>query len=97
LARPIAGGFATSGIGGGQTSRVDAVAQACAKAGKLAAGSVLASDAFFPFPDGVEHAARAGVVAVAQPGGSKKDGDVIAASDRHAVAMLLTGVRHFRH
>ncbi|HTM44053.1 MAG TPA: bifunctional phosphoribosylaminoimidazolecarboxamide formyltransferase/IMP cyclohydrolase [Polyangiaceae bacterium] len=91
------GAFATLGIGGGQTARVTAVEQACAFAKDRARGSVLASDAFFPFPDGLEAAARAGVAAVVQPGGSKADADVIAAADRAGVAMLFTGVRHFRH
>ena len=63
----------------------------------LARGSVMASDAFFPFPDGVELAAQHGVTAVAQPGGSVKDEDVIAAADAAGMAMVLTGVRHFRH
>jgi phosphoribosylaminoimidazolecarboxamide formyltransferase/IMP cyclohydrolase len=58
---------------------------------------VLASDAYFPFPDGLEAAARAGVTAVAQPGGSVKDPEVVAAADRHGVAMVFTGFRHFRH
>ena len=57
----------------------------------------MASDAFFPFPDGVEHAAQGGVAAVAQPGGGKKDDEVIAAADDHDVAMVFTGVRHFKH
>jgi len=91
------GCFATSGIGGGQTARVMAVEVAVKNAGSLARGSVLASDAFFPFPDGVEAAAQAGVTAIAQPGGSKKDADVIAAADRLGLAMVLTGIRHFRH
>jgi phosphoribosylaminoimidazolecarboxamide formyltransferase/IMP cyclohydrolase len=91
------GCFATAGIGGGQTARVMAVEVAVKNAGALARGSVMASDAFFPFPDGVEAAARAGVTAIAQPGGSKKDADVIAAADRLGLAMVLTGIRHFRH
>ena len=70
---------------------------ACEKAGEKRAGSVLASDAFFPFPDGVEAAARAGVTAIAQPGGSVKDADVIAAADAPASRWCFTGVRHFRH
>jgi phosphoribosylaminoimidazolecarboxamide formyltransferase/IMP cyclohydrolase len=78
-------------------SRVVSVQIACEKAGDKARGSVLASDAFFPFPDGVEAAAKAGVTAVAQPGGSNKDPDVIAAADAAGMAMVLTGVRHFRH
>jgi phosphoribosylaminoimidazolecarboxamide formyltransferase/IMP cyclohydrolase len=70
---------------------------ACEKAGDEAKGSVLASDAFFPFPDGVEAAAAKGITAVAQPGGSVKDADVIAACDRLGLAMVMTGFRHFRH
>ncbi|HEY6556828.1 MAG TPA: bifunctional phosphoribosylaminoimidazolecarboxamide formyltransferase/IMP cyclohydrolase [Polyangiaceae bacterium] len=89
--------FETVGIGGGQTARVTAVQIACEKAAANARGSVLASDAFFPFPDGLEAAVKAGVTAVAQPGGSKKDSDVIAAADAANVAMVFTGVRHFRH
>jgi phosphoribosylaminoimidazolecarboxamide formyltransferase / IMP cyclohydrolase len=91
------GSIVTTGIGGGQTARVTAVQIACEKAGGSARGSVLASDAFFPFPDGIEAAARAGAVAVAQPGGSKKDADVIAAADASDLAMVFTGFRHFRH
>ncbi len=87
----------TVGVGAGQMSRVVSVEIAARKAGDEAAGSVLASDAFFPFPDGVEAAAKAGVTAVVQPGGSKKDEDVIAAANRAGLAMVLTGVRHFRH
>jgi phosphoribosylaminoimidazolecarboxamide formyltransferase/IMP cyclohydrolase len=93
----LARGVATVGIGGGLPSRVDAVKLAVAKAGERARGAVLASDAFFPFPDGVEVAAEAGVTAVVQPGGSVKDEAVIAAADRLGVAMVFTGVRHFRH
>ena len=78
-------------------SRVVSVQIACEKAGEAAKGSVLASDAFFPFPDGVEAAARAGVTAIAQPGGSVKDAEVIAAADASGLAMVMTGVRHFRH
>ena len=87
----------TVGIGAGQMSRVISVQIACEKAGELARGSVLASDAFFPFPDGVESAIRAGVTAIAQPGGSVKDAEVIAAADAGGCAMILTGARHFRH
>jgi phosphoribosylaminoimidazolecarboxamide formyltransferase/IMP cyclohydrolase len=90
-------GERTVGVGAGQMSRVVSVQIACEKAGALAKGSVLASDAFFPFPDGLEAAAKAGVTAVAQPGGSVKDADVIAAADAHGIALVLTGVRHFRH
>ena len=93
----LAQGERTVGVGAGQMSRVISVQIACEKAGALAKGSVLASDAFFPFPDGLEAAAKAGVTAVAQPGGSVKDPDVIAAADAHGVAMVMTGVRHFRH
>jgi phosphoribosylaminoimidazolecarboxamide formyltransferase/IMP cyclohydrolase len=88
---------ATVGIGGGLPSRVDAARLAVAKAGERARDSVMASDAFFPFPDGVEVAAQAGVTAVVQPGGSVRDEDVIAAADRLGLAMVFTGVRHFRH
>jgi phosphoribosylaminoimidazolecarboxamide formyltransferase/IMP cyclohydrolase len=87
-------------IGGGATSRVDAIHQACGKASRVGVdlrGSALASDAFFPFPDGLEQAAAAGATAVVQPGGSVRDDEVIAAADRLGVAMILTGVRHFRH
>jgi phosphoribosylaminoimidazolecarboxamide formyltransferase/IMP cyclohydrolase len=91
------GVYETIGIGGGQTARVVAVQVACEKAGDRAKGAVLASDAFFPFPDGVQAAARAGVAAIAQPGGSKKDDDVIAAANDAGIAMIFTGVRHFRH
>ncbi len=91
---------AAIGIGGGQTSRVDASFMAVHKArqqGHDPAGAVLASDAFFPFADGVEEAARAGVRAIIQPGGSVKDAEVIAAADQHDMAMVLTGTRQFRH
>ncbi|HJK98846.1 MAG TPA: bifunctional phosphoribosylaminoimidazolecarboxamide formyltransferase/IMP cyclohydrolase [Polyangiaceae bacterium LLY-WYZ-14_1] len=87
----------TVGVGAGQMSRVVSVELAVRKAGDDAQGAVMASDAFFPFPDGVEAAARAGVTAVVQPGGSKKDDEVIAAADAAGMAMVLTGVRHFRH
>ncbi|MCS6865969.1 MAG: bifunctional phosphoribosylaminoimidazolecarboxamide formyltransferase/IMP cyclohydrolase [Gemmataceae bacterium] len=85
------------GVGAGQMSRVMAVEIAVKKAGRRAAGSVLASDAFFPFPDNVEVAAAAGVTAIIQPGGSVKDHDSINACDRHGIAMLFTATRHFRH
>jgi phosphoribosylaminoimidazolecarboxamide formyltransferase/IMP cyclohydrolase len=93
----LASGTVTVGVGAGQMSRVISVQIACEKAGERARGSVLASDAYFPFPDGVEVAGRAGVTAIAQPGGSVKDPDVVAAADRFGIAMVLTGVRHFRH
>ncbi|MEE9386701.1 MAG: bifunctional phosphoribosylaminoimidazolecarboxamide formyltransferase/IMP cyclohydrolase [Nannocystaceae bacterium] len=87
----------TLGIGGGQTSRVAAVRQALSRAGERAKGAALASDAFFPFRDGVDLAAAAGVTSVIQPGGSRRDGEVFAAADEHGLAMLCTGERHFRH
>jgi phosphoribosylaminoimidazolecarboxamide formyltransferase/IMP cyclohydrolase len=93
----LASGGQTVGIGAGQMSRVDSVRLAAWKAGERARGAVLASDAFFPFPDGVEVAATAGVTAVIQPGGSVRDREVIAAADAAGIAMVLTGVRHFRH
>ncbi len=89
--------YRTVGVGAGQMSRVVSVQIACEKAGPEARGSVLASDAFFPFSDGVEAAAKHGITAVAQPGGSVKDADVIAAADRLGLAMVMTNVRHFRH
>jgi phosphoribosylaminoimidazolecarboxamide formyltransferase/IMP cyclohydrolase len=88
---------ATVGIGPGQTSRVESSLIAVRKAGDRAKGAVAASDAFFPMPDGLEVLAEAGVSAVIQPGGSKKDPDVIEAADRLDIAMVLTGVRHFKH
>jgi phosphoribosylaminoimidazolecarboxamide formyltransferase / IMP cyclohydrolase len=94
---PQSGIARTVGVGAGQMSRVVSVQIACEKAAGEATGSVLASDAFFPFPDGVEAAAKHGITAIAQPGGSVKDPDVIAAADRLGLAMVLTGFRHFRH
>jgi phosphoribosylaminoimidazolecarboxamide formyltransferase / IMP cyclohydrolase len=85
------------GAGAGQMSRVDSVAIAVEKAGDRVAGAVLASDAFFPFPDSIDKAAAAGVAAVIQPGGSVRDDDVIAACRRHGLPMIFTGRRHFRH
>jgi phosphoribosylaminoimidazolecarboxamide formyltransferase/IMP cyclohydrolase len=85
------------GVGAGQMSRVDSTQIAVRKAGERVRGSVLASDAFFPFRDNVDEAARAGVTAIVQPGGSKRDADSIAACDEHGIAMVFTGVRHFRH
>jgi phosphoribosylaminoimidazolecarboxamide formyltransferase/IMP cyclohydrolase len=78
-------------------SRVDSVQIAVKKAGDRVKGSVLASDAFFPFRDNVDAAAAAGITAIIQPGGSVKDSDSIAACDEHGIAMLFTGMRHFRH
>jgi len=93
----VSGPSATFGVGGGRTSRVDACRDAVGKAGARARGAVAASDAFFPFPDGLEVLAEAGVTAVVQPGGSVRDSEVIAAADAAGVAMLFTGRRHFRH
>jgi phosphoribosylaminoimidazolecarboxamide formyltransferase/IMP cyclohydrolase len=98
---------ATVGVGAGQMSRLDSVAIAVRKAAETAraagavepgtVGSVVASDAFFPFADGLEAALQAGATAVIQPGGSMRDAEVIAAADRAGAAMVLTGRRHFRH
>ncbi len=85
------------GVGAGQQSRVEAAELAVSKAGPRAKGAAGASDAFFPFPDGLEVLARAGVAAVVQPGGSVRDAEVVEAADRAKVAMVLTGERHFRH
>jgi phosphoribosylaminoimidazolecarboxamide formyltransferase / IMP cyclohydrolase len=101
----IAKDGATLGIGAGQMSRVDSVRIAIDKAHEarrdeaqeLLAGSVVASDAFFPFPDGPQHAIDAGATAFIQPGGSKRDAEVIAACDAAGASMVLTGRRHFRH
>jgi len=85
------------GVGAGQPNRVQSVRLATEGAGPRAQGAVLASDAFFPFPDSVEEAARAGITAIVQPGGSVRDEEVIRAADHHGLAMVFTGVRHFRH
>jgi phosphoribosylaminoimidazolecarboxamide formyltransferase / IMP cyclohydrolase len=85
------------GVGAGQMSRVDSVHLAVRKAGPRAAGSVLASDAFFPFRDNIDAAAQAGIKAIVQPGGSMRDQESIDACNQHGLAMILTGVRHFRH
>jgi len=88
------------GVGAGQMSRVDSVKLAAMKARDLKhdlKGTVLGSDAFFPFPDGVEEAAKQGATAVVQPGGSVRDNDVVEAADRLGMAMMMTGIRHFRH
>jgi phosphoribosylaminoimidazolecarboxamide formyltransferase/IMP cyclohydrolase len=87
----------TIGVGAGQMSRVDSAKIGAMKAQLPLKGTVAASDAFFPFPDGVEEIARAGATAIIQPGGSQRDPEVIAAADRLGLAMLFTGVRHFRH
>jgi phosphoribosylaminoimidazolecarboxamide formyltransferase/IMP cyclohydrolase len=88
---------ATLGIGAGQMSRVDAVRLAVEKAQQGLKGAALASDAFFPFADGPALAIEAGVTAIVQPGGSKRDDEVIAAADAAGVTMVVTGQRHFRH
>jgi phosphoribosylaminoimidazolecarboxamide formyltransferase/IMP cyclohydrolase len=93
----FAGAGRTLGVGAGQMSRVDSVRLAVTKARLPLKGAVLASDAFFPFRDGVDEAARAGVTAVIQPGGSVRDDEVLAAADEHGMAVVLTGERHFRH
>src|SRR5262249_28899750 len=103
----FARGGATVGIGAGQMSRVDSVRVAVGKSAEVSApaglaepstrGSVVASDAFFPFPDGLIAAAEAGATAFVQPGGSVRDREVIEAADARGLAMVFTGVRHFRH
>ena len=87
----------TVGVGPGQTNRVGSVKIAAAMAGDKALGAALASDAFFPFADGVEEAAKAGITAIIQPGGSVKDEEVIAAANKHGMTMVFTGMRHFNH
>lgn len=93
----LAKDHATIGIGGGQTNRIWACQQAIEHAGERVKGAYLASDAFFPFPDCVEECAKAGIKAIIQPGGSKNDADSIAACDKHGIAMVFVGQRHFRH
>jgi len=93
----VAGGGQALGVGAGQQSRVEAAEIAVRKAGDRARGAAAASDAFFPFRDGLDVLGRAGVAVVVQPGGSVRDGEVVAAADEHAMAMVLTGERHFRH
>jgi len=90
-------GTKTVGVGAGQMSRVDSVMIACKKAGARAKGSCLASDAFFPKEDGIEQAAQGGAVAIIQPGGSVRDAEVIAMADKLGIAMVFTGIRHFKH
>jgi len=87
----------TVGVGAGQMSRVDSVKIGAMRAQLPVTGSVLASDAFFPFRDGIDEAARHGITAVIQPGGSVRDEEVIAAANEHGLAMVFTGVRHFKH
>jgi phosphoribosylaminoimidazolecarboxamide formyltransferase/IMP cyclohydrolase len=93
----IASDFCAAGIGGGQTNRIWAAKQAIERAGARARGGCMASDAFFPFPDCAEEAARAGIRAIIQPGGSKRDGESIAACDAAGIAMVFTDIRHFKH
>jgi phosphoribosylaminoimidazolecarboxamide formyltransferase / IMP cyclohydrolase len=93
----FAQGTATVGIGGGQPNRVDCVRIATERAGDRARGAVMASDAFFPFADSIELAAQAGITAVIHPGGSMRDGESVAAANRAGMALVVTGVRHFRH
>jgi phosphoribosylaminoimidazolecarboxamide formyltransferase / IMP cyclohydrolase len=93
----FAQGEATVGIGGGQPNRVDCVRIAAQRAGEKSQGAVMASDAFFPFPDSVQVAAEAGITAAVHPGGSVRDSESIAAADAAGIAMVVTGVRHFRH
>jgi phosphoribosylaminoimidazolecarboxamide formyltransferase/IMP cyclohydrolase len=93
----LASGLATVGVGAGQMNRVNSVGIATSHAGERAKGACLASDAFFPFRDGVDRAGEAGVAAVIQPGGSIRDDEVIAAAEEHGMAMVFTGRRHFRH
>jgi phosphoribosylaminoimidazolecarboxamide formyltransferase / IMP cyclohydrolase len=93
----FARGEATIGIGGGQPNRVDCVRIAAQRAGEKAEGAVMASDAFFPFPDSVQVASEAGIAAAIHPGGSVRDSESVAAADAAGMAMVVTGVRHFRH
>lgn len=93
----LAKGNQTIGIGAGQMNRIGAANIAVEQAGEKAVGAVLASDAFFPMPDTVEAAAKAGVTAIIQPGGSKRDQDSVDACDKHGIAMVYTGMRHFKH
>jgi phosphoribosylaminoimidazolecarboxamide formyltransferase / IMP cyclohydrolase len=93
----LAAGGASVGVGMGQVNRVDSARLAVQRAGDRAAGSVAASDAYFPFPDGIQIAAQAGVTAIIQPGGSIRDEMAIEVADRHHLAMVFTGTRHFRH
>jgi phosphoribosylaminoimidazolecarboxamide formyltransferase / IMP cyclohydrolase len=93
----LAAGLASVGIGMGQVNRVDSCRLAVARAGDRAAGSVAASDAFFPFADGLQILTEAGVQAIAEPGGSVRDDEVVAAAQAAGVALYFTGVRHFYH
>ena len=93
----LAEGGRTVGVGAGQMSRVDSVRLSIEKARPTAKGAVLGSDAFFPFRDGIDEAAKAGITAIIQPGGSVRDAEVIEAADEHAMSMVFTGLRHFKH
>jgi IMP cyclohydrolase (EC 3.5.4.10)/phosphoribosylaminoimidazolecarboxamide formyltransferase (EC 2.1.2.3) len=93
----LAKGTRCVGIGAGQMSRVESVAIAAKKAGRKAGGLCLASDAFFPKPDSITLASRAGVKAIIQPGGSIADEEIIRACDKYGIAMVFTGIRHFKH
>ena len=93
----ITKGHATIGVGGGQPNRVNSARIAVEQAGEEAKGAVAASDAFFPFRDGLDALAEAGVTAIIEPGGSIRDEEVIAAADEHGIALVFTGHRHFRH
>ena len=95
--QPSTTGFATVGIGPGQTSRVEAVRIAARRAGERATGAMMVSDAFFPFRDGIDTSHEIGITSVVQPGGSIRDQEVIDAADEHGMTMLFTGVRLFRH
>jgi phosphoribosylaminoimidazolecarboxamide formyltransferase / IMP cyclohydrolase len=93
----VAHKLAVLGVGAGQMNRLASIQLALEKAGERARGSVLASDAFFPFADDVEAAAKGGITAIIQPGGSIRDEESIRAANRFAIAMVFTGQRHFRH
>jgi phosphoribosylaminoimidazolecarboxamide formyltransferase/IMP cyclohydrolase len=93
----LTSGRSLCGAGAGQMSRVDSVEIAIRKAGERSRGAALASDAFFPFADSIHQAAAAGVAAIIQPGGSRRDDEVIAACNQHGIAMIFTGRRHFKH
>ena len=93
----LARDFSAVGVGAGQMSRVEATQIAVKRAGPRAEGCVMASDAFFPFPDGLQEGIKAGITAVIQPGGSMRDAEVVGAADAAGIAMVMTGERHFRH
>jgi len=93
----VASGGKTLGVGAGQMSRVDSVKISIQKAAAASKGAVLASDAFFPFRDGIDEAGKAGITAIIQPGGSVRDDEVIAAADEYGITMIFTGLRHFKH